>query len=95
MPQIARITLTGTDAPKVDEVCQQIKKIAEIREKSEMKPIKLTSATITRVKPVGMGDRVCIDTCSLMKPGEGMLIGSQSNGLFPVSYTHLTLPTKA
>lgn len=29
MPQIARITLTGTDAPKVDEVCQQIKKIAE------------------------------------------------------------------
>ena len=29
MTQIARITLTGTNAPKVDEVCQQIKKIAE------------------------------------------------------------------
>lgn len=73
----------GSDGVLVDtDDPSEIKKIAEIREKSEMKPIKLTSATITRVKPVGMGDRVCIDTCSLMKPGEGMLIGSQSNGLF-------------
>ena len=29
MAQVARITLTGTDAGKVDEVCQQIKRIAE------------------------------------------------------------------
>lgn len=29
MAQKARITLTGTDAKKVDEVCQQIKGIAE------------------------------------------------------------------
>lgn len=29
MPQIARITLTGTDAKKIDEVCQQIKTISE------------------------------------------------------------------
>jgi small subunit ribosomal protein S10 len=29
MPQTARITLTGTDAPKIDTVCDQIKKIAE------------------------------------------------------------------
>ncbi len=29
MAQTARITLTGTDAKKIDEVCAQIKKIAE------------------------------------------------------------------
>ncbi|HEC76973.1 MAG TPA: 30S ribosomal protein S10 [Thermoplasmatales archaeon] len=29
MAQIARITLTGTDAKKIDEVCQQIKTISE------------------------------------------------------------------
>jgi len=29
MAQKARITLTGTDAKKIDEVCNQIKKIAE------------------------------------------------------------------
>jgi 3-dehydroquinate synthase II len=31
-----------------------------------------------------MGDRVCIDTCSLMISGEGMLIGSGANGFFLV-----------
>lgn len=42
----------------------------------------LTEVTVASVKPVGMGDRVCIDTCSMMVPGEGMLIGSYSNCLF-------------
>lgn len=46
--------------------------------------IELRPATVTVVKDVGVGDRVCIDTCSLMKPGEGMLIGNRSGGLFLV-----------
>lgn len=46
--------------------------------------VELVSAIVTTVKPVGMGDRVCIDTCSLMTSGEGMLIGSGANGFFLV-----------
>ena len=42
----------------------------------------LSEVEIVSVKPVEMGDRVCIDTCSMMSPGEGMLIGSYSNCLF-------------
>lgn len=42
----------------------------------------LTEVTVTSVKAVEMGDRVCIDTSSMMVPGEGMLIGSYSNCLF-------------
>ncbi len=42
----------------------------------------LTDIEVVSVKPVEMGDRVCIDTCSMMMPGEGMLIGSYSNCLF-------------
>jgi len=42
----------------------------------------LTEVTVTSIKAVEMGDRVCIDTCSMMVPGEGMLIGSYSNCLF-------------
>ncbi|MBQ7702182.1 MAG: 3-dehydroquinate synthase II [Candidatus Methanomethylophilaceae archaeon] len=42
----------------------------------------LSEVTIKDIKPVEMGDRVCIDTCSMMSPGEGMLIGSYSNCLF-------------
>jgi 3-dehydroquinate synthase II len=49
---------------------------------SKRQKISLTPATITAVKEAGIGDRVCIDTCSLMKPGEGMLVGNQSGGLF-------------
>ena len=42
----------------------------------------LSEVTVTSIKAVEMGDRVCIDTCSMMVPGEGMLIGSYSNCLF-------------
>ncbi|MCA1814512.1 MAG: 3-dehydroquinate synthase II [Halobacteriales archaeon] len=44
--------------------------------------VRLEQAEVVEVKPAGMGDRVCIDTASLMRPGEGILVGSQSGGLF-------------
>jgi 3-dehydroquinate synthase II len=46
--------------------------------------IPLKAAVVTAVKDAGTGDRVCIDTCTLMRPGEGMLIGNSSAGLFLV-----------
>jgi 3-dehydroquinate synthase II len=36
-------------------------------------------AKILEVKDVGTGERVCVDTASMMRLGEGMLIGSRSN----------------
>ncbi len=47
-------------------------------------PVELLSAKITRVEPSGMGDRVCIDTCSNMVIGQGMLIGNTSSAFFLV-----------
>lgn len=46
--------------------------------------LSLTKATVTKIEAVGMGDRVCVDLCSLMKPGEGLLVGSFARGLFLV-----------
>ncbi|XP_044468004.1 3-dehydroquinate synthase homolog isoform X2 [Mangifera indica] len=46
--------------------------------------LSLTKATVTRVNVIGMGDRVCVDLCSLMRPGEGLLVGSFARGLFLV-----------
>lgn len=54
------------------------------RLKSEAESIELQPATIVSVQPVGMGDRVCVDTCSNMGIGEGMLIGSSSATMFLV-----------
>ncbi|KAF8390233.1 hypothetical protein HHK36_024758 [Tetracentron sinense] len=46
--------------------------------------LSLTKATVTRVQIAGMGDRVCVDLCSLMRPGEGLLVSSFARGLFLV-----------
>jgi 3-dehydroquinate synthase II len=44
----------------------------------------LVPAKVTTVSQIGTGARVCVDTCDLMEPGEGILVGSQSAGLFLV-----------
>jgi 3-dehydroquinate synthase II len=73
----------GSDGVLLDtDDLSEIKRTIRTIETSGEEPEKLTTATITKVKPVGMGDRVCVDTCSLMSVGEGMLVGSQSNGMF-------------
>ena len=61
-----------------------IKEIAqEVVDASKVK-YDLKIATITNVKSLGSGDRVCVDTTDMMKPGEGMLIGSYSKSMFLV-----------
>jgi 3-dehydroquinate synthase II len=44
----------------------------------------LKPAKIIEIKEVGDGERVCVDTASMLHRGEGMLIGSRSNFLFLV-----------
>ena len=60
----------------------EIKRTAKLLESAGKLP--LAVAKVSKIKPLSMGDRVCIDTASLLKVGEGMLIGSQANGLFLV-----------
>ena len=36
--------------------------------------VSLVEAIVTLVEPVGMGDRVCVDLCNLLNPGEGLLV---------------------
>jgi 3-dehydroquinate synthase II len=47
--------------------------------------LQLKKAVITEVAVLGLGDRVCIDTCTLMTGPVGMLVGNSSRGLFLVS----------
>jgi 3-dehydroquinate synthase II len=84
--EIALETLEhGADGVLLDsDSISEVRETVEIAERTGIKPIPLIAAKIKRVKPIGMGDRVCVDTCSLLTKGEGMLIGSQSNGFFLV-----------
>jgi len=56
--------------------------IRMLKEKSER--LDLVSAKVKRIEPLGLGDRVCVDTCSSMVLGEGMLVGNSSQALFLV-----------
>jgi 3-dehydroquinate synthase II len=61
----------------------EIKKTAEIIQGIAEK-VSLVVATITATKQLGMGDRSCLDTCTQMSLGEGMLVGNTASGFFLV-----------
>ena len=52
----------------------------------------LQIAEVIKVKPVGMGDRVCVDTCTSMGMGQGMLVGNSSNALFLIHSESISNP---
>ncbi len=68
------VVLTTSD---VNEVQKTVDVIHAISPRLEME-----TATVVETKILGMGDRVCIDTCSQMTPGQGMLIGNASDAFF-------------
>lgn len=71
----------------VDGVIFNTGSISEVREAMVYlgtRSFDLKSAKIIEIKEVGDGERVCVDTASMLHKGEGMLIGSRSNFLFLV-----------
>ena len=61
----------------------EIKRVAKIIESTQEK-LELLVVKVTKILPLGLGDRVCVDTTSLMSRGEGMLVGNSSGGMFLV-----------
>jgi 3-dehydroquinate synthase II len=57
----------------------EIKQVIGIINKSTFE---IKTAVIEEIVDVGMGERVCIDTISMLTQGEGMLVGNRSNFLF-------------
>jgi 3-dehydroquinate synthase II len=62
---------------------EELRQTAEFAKKKSL-ALELVAVEVTAVKEIGTGARACIDTCELMKPGEGILLGCQSSGLFLV-----------
>ncbi|MDN7013699.1 3-dehydroquinate synthase II [Methanoculleus sp. FWC-SCC3] len=69
--------LLSTDDPA--EIRRVAKTIAGAGEEVPLVPFE-----VTRIVPVGMGDRVCVDTCSILADGEGMLVGNTSSAFLMV-----------
>jgi len=73
----------------VDGVVLDTTDINEIKKCSEIvggisEKVSLVIATITVARQLGMGDRACLDTCTQMTLGEGMLVGNTAAGFFLV-----------
>lgn len=71
----------------VDGVIFATSSISQVRETllyMGSKQFKMAAAKIIEIKEIGDGERVCVDTASMLSRGEGMLIGSRSNFMFLV-----------
>jgi 3-dehydroquinate synthase II len=81
---MAEILEKGVDGVLLNTTdVNEIKKCAEIIHGVSEK-IALVTATIKGIKQLGMGDRACLDTCTQMTLGEGMLVGNTASGFFLV-----------
>lgn len=71
----------------VDEVILEsssYKEVAGLATLMDRAQFGLTVSKVTGVREVGDGERACVDTMSMLKIGEGMLVGNRSNFLFLV-----------
>jgi 3-dehydroquinate synthase II len=60
--------------------------------KGEKEKLELLTAKVKRIEPLGSGDRVCVDSCSSMVSGEGMLVGNSSQALFLIHSENVENP---
>ena len=85
------LTLLGTLEVGADGVILttddpvQITTLARLLEQSAERTLPLAAGEITAITALGLGDRVCVDTASVLTEGEGILVGSQSSELVLVS----------
>jgi len=80
----AGILLRTSDPAVVKDVAGLIK--------TETGEIGLVPFTVTKIVPLGMGDRVCVDTCSMLADGDGMLMGNTSSAMLLVHAETLENP---
>jgi 3-dehydroquinate synthase II len=82
---VSGIILETEDPSEIAPVAKYIKQIGS--EKFYLGIFK-----ITQIKNIGIGDRVCIDTCSNLNISEGMLVGNSNSGMFLVHAENIENP---
>jgi 3-dehydroquinate synthase II len=70
------VVINTSDPEALRHILRSLKRASERFE--------LLAARIKHIESLGLGDRVCVDTCSSMILGEGVLVGNSSQALFLV-----------
>ncbi len=73
------------------EDLKEVKEILKLA-KSRTWRVELCTAAVKSVRPLWMGDRVCVDTCSEIEPGAGLLVGNSSSCMFLVHAENIENP---
>ncbi|MBN2067964.1 MAG: 3-dehydroquinate synthase II [Candidatus Diapherotrites archaeon] len=73
---VSGILLNSTSVQEIIDCAKLVKGQAE--------KLQLSKIEISSLRALGSGDRVCVDTCSNMGLGQGMLVGNSSSGFFLV-----------
>ncbi len=84
----------GVDGVMLDPRERGPAEIGRVAAELERSPerVELRPARVTLLRQVGLGERACLDTVVSMSVGEGMLVGSQAEGLFLVHSETLPSP---
>lgn len=81
---VAGVLLKNADPNVIKSVSSLVKKSGGT--------LDLAVFTVKSVTSAGMGDRVCVDTCTMMKDGEGMAVGNTSSAFLLVHAETLENP---
>lgn len=82
---VAGVVIECSDPSEISAIVKYIKEIGS-------ENFSLESLEVVEVKNIGIGDRVCVDTCTNIRPGEGMLVGNSSQCLFLVHAENVDNP---
>lgn len=74
------------------ERASEIKKVGELVREAQNEKLKLVPARIEATEPVGVADRVCVDTTAMLRPGQGLLAGDAASALFLVYNENVASP---
>jgi len=70
----------------------EIKRVGTIVAQIASPVLELLPVAIEKITAVAMGDRCCIDTASLLAPGEGLLVGNTAEAQFLVHNENVAAP---
>lgn len=82
---VAGVVLETTEPSEIQKTVRYIKEL-------DSEAYRMATFTITAIKNIGIGDRVCVDTCSNINLSEGLLVGNSSQGMFLVHAENIDNP---
>jgi 3-dehydroquinate synthase II len=82
---VAGVVLETADPAEISKVARYIKEM-------DSEKFRLVALEVTGIKNIGIGDRVCVDTCSNINLSEGLLVGNSSQALFLVHAENIDNP---